>query len=427
MVLTTGIGVIALPGTSGALATPKRATPKTATHKTVLIGVDHADQTNQDPANHRVFEYTDFFSREAQIHQGDTIKFETAPGTVHDIGMAATERGALAPYPGTLPDTADAKAPNGSVKVIQGQANGSVHGGTLAGGGSLAQAPQCGIAPLPTCVFGKAKSVEIAGLIAAFDNRGVPTAVDWKLKVNAPPGRYQMFCVIHPGMRGTIDVVPRDEDATTQAEIDARSAAQFAQSQAAAVAAETAAKVPRFTGEEPGHRTYQVHVGLSANNNRVAILEMLPQKLAVVAGDKVLYQWLDPHEAHNVVFPDQAPDPDPFAFDCGTTFIPTTGPPCFEKGDTQPEVIGDPGNAASGTVLTRAKTAGPPFIDSGLLFGTGYGVPGTVQRWTLRTTAAQTATGGYTWHCSLHDFMHGDLTVSRAPDENGDHRAARVE
>jgi plastocyanin len=421
MALTTSICVVALPSTSGAETEHKP--------KTVVIGVDHEDPANQQPQHSRVFEYTDFFSREAKIHTGDTIDFRTAPGTVHDIGLAATEQGALAAYPGFLPDTSDPKTSAGSIKVITGPSNLSVHNGTLSGGGSVTQSPPCGIDPLPKCVLASAKSVEIAGIIAAFDQKGVPTPVNWKLKVNAPTGHYQMFCVIHPGMRGAIDVVPKGEETTSQAEINARSATQFAQSQAAALAAEKAANVPRFTGEEPGQRTYQVNVGVSAANNHVAILEMLPKLLHVVAGDRVAYRWPDPHEAHNVIFPDKAPDPEPFVFDCGATTQTTNGQPCFESGEPptepQPEVIGDPGNSPPGTVLTSTNTAGPPFVDSGLLFGTGYGVPGTIQHWSVRTTAAQTPAGTYSWHCSLHDFMHGDLIVSPAEKDNGEHHGSR--
>src|SRR5947209_897617 len=38
----------------------------------LVIGVDHIDLDNQRPDLGRVFEYTDFFSREASVHTGDT-------------------------------------------------------------------------------------------------------------------------------------------------------------------------------------------------------------------------------------------------------------------------------------------------------------------------------------------------------------------
>ncbi len=67
--------------------------------QTVTIGVDHADPANQQPEKGRLFEYTDFFSRNVSIHSGDTIDFQVAPGGFHVITLAKSEDVARSVYP----------------------------------------------------------------------------------------------------------------------------------------------------------------------------------------------------------------------------------------------------------------------------------------------------------------------------------------
>jgi hypothetical protein len=108
-------------------------------------------------------------------------------------------------------------------------------------------------------------------------------------------------------MRGKLKVVDdRDDDhdpaVSTQAQIDAASAFQFRQDRDDALETERAANVVRFSGGSPGTRTYHLSVGVSAADNHVAINEMLPQKLNLVRGDLVGYNWPDPHNVHTVGF-----------------------------------------------------------------------------------------------------------------------------
>jgi plastocyanin len=385
--------------------------------QTITVGVDHADPANQQPDKGRVFEYTDFFSRDVTIHSGDTIDFQVAPGAFHVVALAKSEAKARSVYPVGYADKDDPNGPNGAAKLVQGPGGFPVVGGSTSGGGTIIADPNapppCGYVALgqAPCGFSGPKDIEINPM-NGFGQTG-PVQNDVKWTVTAPEGNYTMFCTIHPGMRGTIRVVGADESTTTQADIDAASARQFARDRKAALAAEADANQVHYSGDEPGSRTYQVLVGVAAANNRVAIDEMLPAKpLNLVAGDKVVYRWPDTHNVHSVVFPAPAPgqnDPvPPFVFDCGATISPSPSPSCSEAAEDWENKGGifDPGNAPSRTALKTPTT----FVDSGVLVGTGYNVQPTIQKWSVKVNDA-TAAGTYTYHCSVHDFMNGSLVV----------------
>src|SRR3989454_770245 len=315
--------------------------PAAATDSPLVIGVDHADFANQQPQAGRLFEYTDFFSRQATIHTGDTIDFRSAPGSFHIVALARTELWARSTYPVALADNdggglTDIATGSGTNKLVFGPSNFPITGGSHHGGGTI-----------------------------------------------------------------------------PQAELDPAENAQSASDQAQALVVEQQTNQVEFTRGAPGTRSYTVHVGIAAANNRVAIDEMFPsQPLALAPGDRVQFLWRDPHNVHSVAFPAESPNlPQPFGFDCGTTYngIPLTpGPPpiCLEPGDSQFEVIGDPGNAGPGTVLSDPSVV----VDSGVLGGTGYGVTPSAQSWSLSTNGGSKP-GAYQFQCTIHDWMRGTLAL----------------
>lgn len=391
--------------------------------QTVTIGVDHVDPANQQPQNGRLFEYTDFFSRHVSIHSGDTIDFQIAPGAFHVITLAKSEDVARDVYPVGYSDTDDPNGPNGEAKIVNGPGQFFIVGGSTHGGGTIQTDPNapppCGYVGFgqAPCTFSGPKDIE-ASQAFGFGQAG-PAQNDLKYTVTARPGSYTYFCAIHPGMRGTLTVVGSGEETTTQAEIDAASARQFARDQQSALRAEAEANQVSWTGDQPGTRTYTVLMGVSAANNHVAIDEVFPtQPLHVVAGDQVTYKWTDPHNVHSVVFPVPAQgqnDPvPPSVFDCGTTFSPAPSPSCTESGEDWENQGGifDPGNSPSHTALVSPAT----FLDAGVLVGTGYHVQPTMQRWTVNATD-DTALGTYTFHCTIHDFMNGSIVVDQAPSD----------
>ena len=407
-------GALALTSIVGAASAVSAGGPRT-----LVIGVDHVDAANQDPAHGRLFEYHDFFSRSVTVHTGDVVDFRTAPGAFHIVGLAKSDATARAAYPVAFADRDDPNAPNGAPKIAFGPSNYPIVNGNTSGDLSGVDfsrpngPPVCGRPDLGErdCTFSGGTDVEVAGPNLNFGPAG-PVAADWRVKITAPQGTYHYLCFIHPGMRGTLRVVGGSRPASTQAQIDHKSFGQFISERAQALAAERQANVVRWTGGAPGSRTYLFKVGIGAAQNHVAIDEMLPNPATVpggpphlTAGDQVRFNWADPHNVHSVLFPPSA-DITPFGFDCNGGFTVPAGPPCLETGEFAPEVIGDPGNAASGTQLTNPST----IVDSGVLAGTGYNINPSVQTWTVRT-GASTSHAAYHFHCTIHDFMVGSFTV----------------
>jgi len=394
------------------LATQAPTIASAAMPRTLVIGVDHADPANQQPGQGRVFEYTDFFSRNIRIRQGDTLDFRTAPGAVHVVALARDEHAARTTYPVALLDSDDPNAiGSGRPKIELGPSNGPItDGNEKTGGGQVggpSDPPFCGLSTSASvCTFFGGDDVEAEGsVVPTFDPQGNPVAADWKVTVLAGPGTYSYFCFIHPGMRGSFTVVQgdhdrdRDDAITTQAEINAASAAEFSQDQSEGLAAERSANEVHFTGGAPGTRTYDVSVGVGTPDLKVAVDEMLPQHLNLAQGDRVAYHWPDRHNVHTVGFPATPPNvtsplPGPFVPDAET--------------DNEPfELIGDPGTAPPGTLLSNPNAV----VDSGLRIGIAYGLEPTSQRWSVRTNASS-STGTYAYQCTVHDFMVGTLTLS---------------
>ena len=397
------------------------AVPAAAQSHTVVIGVDHVDAANQDPAKGRLFEYTDFFSRAVTVHQGDVVDFRTAPAAFHIVGLARTDAEARAAYPVAALDTDDPNAPNGAPKILLGPSNFPIVDGNANGDLSKVDfsrpngPPDCGRPDLAEadCVFSGGNDIDIAGPNLNFGPTG-PLPADWRVRIDADPGTYTFLCFIHPGMRGTLHVVGTAQPTTTQAQIDHKSFGQFVADRAQALAAEQAANVVSYTGGGPGTRTYLFKVGIGAASNHVAIDEMFPNPATVpggaptlTAGDKVHFEWADTHNVHTVFFPTTVEETSPFGFDCDSGFVAPTGPPCFETGEAfAPELIGDPGTAPPGTLLTSPSAT----VDAGLLVGTGYNLSPSVQAWHVATNGS-TATGTYTFRCAVHDFMVGSFGV----------------
>lgn len=372
--------------------------------QTLTIGVDHFDPANQqiDPVTHqpvpggRLFSYTDFFSRAVTVHTGDTLKFQAA-GAFHVIAVAPDEssRSNLASADEEL------AAGTGGPRIKLGPVLLSALGPP--------SPTVCGFGPNPACAF--------TGWNVVFT--AIAGQASWSVQVNAVPGSYSYFCYIHPRMSGKLKVIPSGHHTSTQSQINRESQRQFLRDQRDALKAEAAAKEVTFTGDEPGSRTYVVHGGVNSPGNHVSILEMLPAHLDLVQGDRVRFVMQN-NEPHSFTFP-SSHDEQPFQPDCGPPDVliapppgPGAPPTCGDPGS--PEFIADPGVSPSGTALTNPAAS----IDSGLLLGAGYGLPGPTS-WTATTNAntVPTAANAYSYHCVLHDFMQGTIDVAAAPSQEG--------
>ena len=424
--LSALLGALAL--SSLAVTAPATASFGSTPSTPLVIGVDHIDQANQQPfpPYSRLFEYNDFFTRNVTVHQGDTIDFQTQAGAFHIIAFARNEAAARRAYPGIMLDMNDMPAVGtGLPKIIFGPGNFPVMGGSTHGGGMISAnngkgPPVCGAVQFneQPCTFRGGNDVEVVGPTVGYNLQQQPATIDQNVTITAGPGVYSYFDMLHPGMSGTLRVVPARAPATTQAQIDARSQVQFNSDRQQALAVEAALNHPQVSGQ-PGYRTVVVHVGAGAANNHVEIDEMLPNVPQTVSpGDQIKYVWTDGNAMHNVGFAHEEGDlPEPFGYDCspgvpGYLGVPnilnTPQPPaCTPPGSSVAVPIGDPGMTPSGTTLTSPSS----MLDSGLLIGKDYGVSPTAQTWTV-LVGDQTAPGTYSFFCTVHGWMAQQLDVT---------------
>jgi plastocyanin len=203
------------------------------------------------------------------------------------------------------------------------------------------------------------------------------------------PGVYAYACMFHPGMNGSIEVLPESAAlAETPQQAQTRGLAQ--------VAALTSQFRADLQGVRPAqadvHGTATVHaadVGLSTgagqdNAGGVSALRFLPDALAVRRGDLVVWTLADPLEIHTVTFTSGA-----------------TAPPLV---DVRPQVGGPPvlavpaerAGPAGGTTYT-----GDGFVNSGILHpGDSYAL------------AIDAPAGMYEYVCLAHPAMKGTLVVT---------------
>jgi plastocyanin len=413
--------VVVLPLTAGATTTQPAAA--------LSVGVDTLDSATQNQFTGRVFEYTDFFTgqtggtaadRVINVHQGDVVAFTAAPFSFHIVGLAADEAAARAAYPVVLNDAdGSVSKATGLPKIILGPSNFPITGGSTTGGGSIDfnrgnGPPDCGIYEIgeSVCTFAGGNDVEVAGPNTGVDwatlfktGHFVSAFSSWNIQVNAAVGTYHFFCFIHPGMRGTVNVVGSGSPRTTIT--PAGVATQLAADRASALTAEAPLSSASFTGGVPGTRTYTVHMGINEANERVAIDEVLPnQPLSLAPGDKIHYAWRDPHNVHSVAFPTGSPLlPSPFGVDCMNRYVGfgMTGlvSNCAAVHLSPFELIADPGNS-----LTHLSDP-TQLVDSGVLFGTGYNVTPTAQDWSVTANSP----GTYHFQCTVHEWMQQAVTV----------------
>jgi plastocyanin len=393
----------------------------------ITIRVTHPDPENQlpfPPAN-RLFEYADFFSRAVTVHRGDTVNFQAQPFSFNIVALAADEPAARAAYPIIELRTADAPVPgSGAPGISFGNGAFPVVGGSTAGGGEIHKdkgkgPPVAGVVQFgqPPYVFVGGDSVEVIGPTVGWDLEQRPALLDQHVVIDAPPGEYRYFDMLHPGMSGTLTVVPDGEPVSTQAEVDAASERQFQESRAQAMAVETFLNSALHAAGAPGDRDIMIFNGVSVNHGRVLVNAVLPAgPVQVGPGDRVHFLWGDDYGIHALGFAPRLEDlPSPFGFDCGdgayqsvpNTFNAPPPDPCVKPGFTEPQFLCDPGDSPAGTALAKPDE----IINAGLLIGRGYGLAPTTQSWTVRITS-ETAKGQYRFFDAVHPWMTGVLNVT---------------
>lgn len=283
---------------------------------------------------------------------------------------------------------------------------------------------------LPPCVLSSPDQYLNAG--------ASPPNLDYtaRVQIDLPPGSYAYFCIFHPAMRGEIEVVADEEEIPTPAEVEAERRTQVQADTAAAEAVIAAYEGP--PREIVGDRSrWQVQVGGSTPDGRVAILGYLPVNLTIEPGDEVEFV-LPPmpggDEGHSVSFlPDDVRPFTPlhyYEFRCdvdgrdtgapgapGALAFLAIGSDCPEG---ELEMLWAPQAFAAPLRSPGNVVAGPrPVHDSGALLTPQEVCHDSCDPWTGqplpdRFEATFPQEGTFTYWCFLHDprGMAGSITVS---------------
>jgi len=228
--------------------------------------------------------------------------------------------------------------------------------------------PQDPTAKLTACPKQYAKPAPYTGsgywngfmLPAGTPSQVGPTKVTLQLASSIAPGTYHFQCLLHAPMQATLEVVAKDSDRKTPADLTAevKSAVSSAQAQADKIANPTLA---------PNN----VAAGFSSAN--VAVNRFYPADLSVKAGTKVTWKDFSDFEPHTVTF----------------------GSPQVQG---SPSAFFAPSGVAPGGTFSGGKA------NSGIF---GGDIPGP-KEYSL-TFATK---GKYTYVCELHPGMKATITVT---------------
>jgi plastocyanin len=349
------------------------------------------------------------------------VNFQTQPFSFHIVTLAADEEAARKAYPIVALRPHDPAVGTGLPKISFGDGAFPVTGGSVHGGGIVSKdkgkgPPACGAVQFgqPPCTFAGGDAVEVIGPTVGWDLEQRPATIDQHVIIDAPAGEYAYFDMLHPGMRGTLTVVPDDQPVTSQAEVDEASARQFHEARIEAMALESFLNRLDLTRGAPGDRDIVVFNG--ASTGRVLINAMLPNRtITAVPGDRIHFVWADHQSIHTIGFAPAADAlPSPFGYDCGpegfqpvpNTFNAPPPNPCTGEGYRDPEPLCDPGNAAPGSPLGGLDEV----VNSGLLIGSAFGLSPVAGSWSVTVTDA-TAKGSHPFFDAVHPWMTGVVEV----------------
>lgn len=208
------------------------------------------------------------------------------------------------------------------------------------------------------------------------------TATPYSLTFTAP-GAYHYMCIVHPGMMGTVVVLPAGAALPeTAAQASARGKAELNEHLGMGTALTTGLATERVETPDLG-----VNAVLSgANGGGTSAYIYAPSDITINSGDVVTWTQADPQEIHTITFLSGEEPPEV------TTVLPQpAGPPSvfFPANVAQPQ---------GGSVYD-----GTGYVNSGILglFTGDYS-------WAVQITAPP---GTYEYMCLIHPFMRGTITV----------------
>lgn len=377
------VGTLALIAGMLATSVPAGAGGSSATY---TIGVDAAN-----PSGGHNFEYVDYFPRghvlstdpQAVVGNGATLHFQYqgGPDGLHTATLIPT---------GESPGQAWASRP---LVTFDGD-NGEAH--PILNPDAAFPSGACGSADNP-CTYDGTNTVN-SGALPAF------AGTDFYVRINLPTSTsttVHYLCLIHPGMQGSIKVVPGA--GSSPKAFAGNAASQYTADTAAALNAEAAATAAAVNGN---------FVIAGTATQFVEVAEMLPQTFTVSAGQQVTWNTLTIHDPHTVTFP-EGPGSDgvdplspPYApAECEgvpdtAADTPLAGPPPSFGCASFPELGVNPAPNGITTILDPTTVA-----TSGIISSPSSGFPGSF-------AFSFPNAGTYQYQCRIHDHMVGTIVVT---------------
>jgi plastocyanin len=359
-----------------------------------------ADRPAAVPAGHN-WSFNDFFPRTFSVHANRVVQFRILgfhTATLLPTGMTVAQDRNLHRLVRLDADDTTRNA-NGTRKS------------TFEFGALMPTSTSCGAASNP-CVF-NGHSILSSGI--SFGPPG-----PFYVKVSAAVGTYQFLCRIHPGMSGSLTVVPAGTHATSDTERSARVSAQIRADRHDGFVAEAAANAAGVHRNVDGTTTWLLSAGTGTVHT--AVLEMLPRNVSIHKGDTVAWRSPEVNEPHTVTFPEEQftdlqpkcegtagldsdavpvvfPPASPLDFGCG-------GPPA-----PPPDEIEFGGGNGVRYIATTSTIS-----DSGILashaWDTALHLPFDAARAQWSVHFANAAPGTYRYMCQIHgDAMQGFIVV----------------
>lgn len=298
-----------------------------------------------------------FFPSTVTVHVGDTVVWQGMSINFHTIDIPARRTGPL-PF----------IAPTGQL---------------ISGANDAAGSPFWFNGKLPQLAFNPALLGPTGGHVyrgTARVDSGLPFGPPGPFKVKfTKAGRYAYYCDIHPGMHGTVTVLPKRRRIPSAAQ----NAAAVAKQQAADVVILKRLSKTKVSGNQ---------VSLGVNSHRVEILRMFQGVTTVPVGTTVTFAIpRGDSETHTASF---GPAP----------YLNT-----LTQGFDNPMAIDGrsvyPSSPPGGAIPLNATSHGNGFASTGALQSfKGAPLPPANQ-------ITFTQAGTYNFECLIHPFMHGTIVV----------------
>jgi plastocyanin len=201
-------------------------------------------------------------------------------------------------------------------------------------------------------------------------------------------GTYAFFCLIHPGMKGVVKVLPKGAHVPTVTKDHATALAEFS---------DAIAKAHKLGKVKPPPATV-----LAGNDGSgpVAWLRFFPQNLKIKAGTTVTFKLSSQREVHTITI-------GPAAY---TTAIEKTFTTPQPKPPGPPTLVVNPLGVFPSDPLPlppyTGTNHGNGFEGSGTLASGGGPLPSSVK-------ITFTKPGVYNYECVIHEHMDGKITVTK--------------